>query len=56
VTADTYVRARIDTLAKNRAAAALEAMGLSSSDASQEQRSITAGGYEILLSLVHTEL
>ena len=32
-TADTYVRARIDTLTKNRATAALEAMGLSISDA-----------------------
>lgn len=32
-TADTYVRARIDTLTKNRAADALEAMGLSISDA-----------------------
>lgn len=32
-TADTYVRARIDTVTKNRAADALEAMGLSISDA-----------------------
>lgn len=32
-TADTYVRARIDTDTKNRAAEALEAMGLSISDA-----------------------
>jgi DNA-damage-inducible protein J len=32
-TADTYVRARIDTATKERAAAALEAMGLSISDA-----------------------
>ena len=32
-TADTYVRARIDTLTKKRATAALEAMGLSISDA-----------------------
>lgn len=32
-TADTYVRARIDTKTKNRAADALEAMGLSISDA-----------------------
>jgi DNA-damage-inducible protein J len=32
-TADTYVRARIDTLTKNRATEALEAMGLSVSDA-----------------------
>ena len=32
-TADTYVRARIDTQTKERAAAALEAMGLSISDA-----------------------
>ena len=32
-TADTYVRARIDTNTKQRAAAALEAMGLSISDA-----------------------
>lgn len=32
-TADTYVRARIDTATKNRAAEALEAMGLSISDA-----------------------
>lgn len=32
-TADTYVRARIDTDTKIRAAAALEAMGLSISDA-----------------------
>jgi len=32
-TADTYVRARIDTDTKERAAAALEAMGLSISDA-----------------------
>jgi DNA-damage-inducible protein J len=32
-TADTYVRARIDTATKDRAAAALEAMGLSISDA-----------------------
>ena len=32
-TADTYVRARIDTATKNRAADALAAMGLSISDA-----------------------
>lgn len=32
-TADTYVRARIDTQTKQRAAIALEAMGLSISDA-----------------------
>jgi DNA-damage-inducible protein J len=32
-TADTYVRARIDTITKERATAALEAMGLSVSDA-----------------------
>jgi len=32
-TADTYVRARIDMATKNRAADALEAMGLSISDA-----------------------
>jgi len=32
-TADTYVRARIDTSTKERAADALEAMGLSISDA-----------------------
>ncbi len=32
-TSDTYVRARIDTQTKERAAAALEAMGLSISDA-----------------------
>jgi DNA-damage-inducible protein J len=32
-TADTYVRARIDTVTKERAAEALEAMGLSISDA-----------------------
>ncbi|MCG5495516.1 type II toxin-antitoxin system RelB/DinJ family antitoxin [Ectothiorhodospira variabilis] len=32
-TADTYVRARIDTRTKERAADALEAMGLSVSDA-----------------------
>ena len=32
-TADTYVRARIDTDTKKRAADALEAMGLSISDA-----------------------
>lgn len=32
-TADTYVRARIDSLTKERAADALEAMGLSISDA-----------------------
>lgn len=32
-TADTYVRARIDTKTKKRAAKALEAMGLSISDA-----------------------
>ena len=32
-TADTYVRARIDTNTKERAANALEAMGLSISDA-----------------------
>lgn len=31
--ADTYVRARIDTLTKERATSALEAMGLSISDA-----------------------
>ena len=31
--ADTYVRARIDTYTKDRATAALEAMGLSISDA-----------------------
>lgn len=33
MTADTYVRARIDTATKERAADALEAMGLSISDA-----------------------
>ena len=33
ITADTYVRARIDTKTKDRAADALEAMGLSISDA-----------------------
>jgi len=33
ITADTYVRARIDTKTKERAADALEAMGLSISDA-----------------------
>ncbi len=33
ITADTYVRARIDTVMKDRAAAALQAMGLSISDA-----------------------
>ncbi len=33
VTADTYVRARIDAVTKKRAANALEAMGLSISDA-----------------------
>jgi DNA-damage-inducible protein J len=33
ITADTYVRARIDTDTKERAADALEAMGLSISDA-----------------------
>jgi len=33
ITADTYVRARIDTATKNRATDALEAMGLSISDA-----------------------
>ncbi len=32
-TADTYVRARIDARTKKRAAAALAAMGLSTSDA-----------------------
>ena len=32
-TADTYVRARIDTVTKERATDALEAMGLSVSDA-----------------------
>ena len=32
-TADTYVRARIDVATKERAAAALDAMGLSVSDA-----------------------
>jgi len=32
-TADTYVRARIDTVTKERAADALEAMGLTISDA-----------------------
>ena len=32
-TADTYVRARIDTATKERASEALEAMGLSISDA-----------------------
>jgi DNA-damage-inducible protein J len=32
-TADTYVRARIDTITKERASDALEAMGLSISDA-----------------------
>ena len=32
-TADTYVRARIDSVTKQRAADALEAMGLSISDA-----------------------
>jgi DNA-damage-inducible protein J len=33
ITADTYVRARIDSATKDRAAVALEAMGLSISDA-----------------------
>lgn len=33
MTSDTYVRARIDTATKDRAAVALEAMGLSISDA-----------------------
>ena len=33
ITADTYVRARIDTNTKERAADALESMGLSISDA-----------------------
>jgi DNA-damage-inducible protein J len=33
IAADTYVRARIDTKTKKRAASALEAMGLSISDA-----------------------
>jgi DNA-damage-inducible protein J len=33
ITADTYVRARIDTNTKKRAADALESMGLSISDA-----------------------
>lgn len=33
IAADTYVRARIDTSTKERAAEALEAMGLSISDA-----------------------
>ena len=33
IVADTYVRARIDTVTKERAADALEAMGLSISDA-----------------------
>lgn len=33
ITADTYVRARIDTATKERAADALDAMGLSISDA-----------------------
>ncbi len=33
ITADSYVRARIDTKTKERAADALEAMGLSISDA-----------------------
>jgi DNA-damage-inducible protein J len=33
ITADTYVRARIDTKTKKRAADALESMGLSISDA-----------------------
>ena len=33
IAADSYVRARIDTRTKERAAAALEAMGLSISDA-----------------------
>jgi DNA-damage-inducible protein J len=33
VTADTYVRARIDTVTKERATEALESMGLSISDA-----------------------
>ncbi len=33
ITADTYVRARIDTRTKDRAADALDAMGLSISDA-----------------------
>ena len=33
VTADTYVRARIDSVTKDRATEALEAMGLSISDA-----------------------
>lgn len=36
LTADSYVRARIDTATKERAAAALEAMGLSISDAIRE--------------------
>ncbi|MBY0436541.1 MAG: type II toxin-antitoxin system RelB/DinJ family antitoxin, partial [Burkholderiales bacterium] len=34
-TADTYVRARIDTVTKKRAADALDAMGLSISDANR---------------------
>jgi DNA-damage-inducible protein J len=33
ITADTYVRARIDAITKKRAADALQAMGLSISDA-----------------------
>jgi DNA-damage-inducible protein J len=33
ITADTYVRARIDSITKERAAEALDAMGLSISDA-----------------------
>ena len=33
ITADTYVRARIDTATKKRASEALESMGLSISDA-----------------------
>jgi len=33
IIADTYVRARIDTVTKDRATEALEAMGLSISDA-----------------------
>lgn len=41
-TTDTYVRARIDTETKNRATDALEAMGLSVSDAIRLLMSVVA--------------
>jgi len=43
--ADTFVRARIDSDTKERASAALRAMGLTVSDSAQEQRGQSLGEY-----------